>query len=435
MNRRKKFSLTDLGNAKRLDYRHGDHLRYCHSEKCWYRYSGKCWTADIDGQVMRDAVETVQSMEKDHPDHARKSKSAQRLREMINLAQDLEGVPVRPEDFDRNPYLLNVHNGTIELNSQKLLRHDPGLLLRQIAPVKFDPNALCPEWNQFLHDITNGDKELMDFLQRYIGYCISGDTREQKFGIFFGDGANGKSTCINTILRILGAYAQQAPSNTFTTKRSASNTNDLARMEGKRLVLVPETERNAALSEELIKQITGGEQVVSRYMYREFFEFAPQCKLVMVTNHRPVIKGCDEGIWRRVLLVPFTVTIPTEKQDLELGNKLMDEASGILNWMLEGYRKWRQEGLNPPKIVTEYTREYRSEMNWIGRFIDDCCVVTANASVKSSDLYKAYKKWTEYEEEFAVSHTEFSKRLQSAGYRKKRKSTGWFWIGLGLNEV
>jgi putative DNA primase/helicase len=259
-----------------------------------------------------------------------------------------------------------VENGTMDLKTGELREHRQEDMITKIARVTYDKSADCPIWKTFLMEIMNYNAELIRFIQTAADWTVTGDTSEQSMFILFGTGANGKSTFLNTIMNLLGDYAIAIPTETFMKKNGDQITNDIARLRGTRFVTTTEAEQGQRLSEPLIKQITGNDRMTARFLYGEFFNFVPAFKIFMATNHKPVIKGTDHGIWRRIKLIPFTTRIPEEKQDKRLEERLRGEASGILNWLLEGAKRWTMERLRTPQIITSATDEYRKEMNVIG---------------------------------------------------------------------
>ena len=277
-----------------------------------------------------------------------------------------------------------------------------------------------------------GTADLIAYLQRLVGYTLTGLTGEQMMAIPYGSGANGKSTLLETIAGLLGDYAQQTPSETLVATKNRGIPNDLARLRGARFVSAVETGEGNRLAESLVKQMTGGDRIAARFLYQEVFEFTPAFKLFLATNHKPVIRGTDAAIWRRIHLIPFDVTIPEAERDPNLKAKLAAEASGILNWALEGCRTWQREGLQPPTEVRAATAEYRGEMDVLAAFLEDQCVEQAGAKVQSSKLYAAYKTWCDENGEYAVSNKAFSLRLRERGVENMRKSSGMHWLGLGL---
>jgi putative DNA primase/helicase len=311
--------------------------------------------------------------------------------------------------------------------------HDKSDLITKVIPVTYDPNAECPKWLGFLDKIMDGNQELISFLQRTVGYALTGDTREQCFFILHGDGANGKSTFIKTIGALLGDYAQAASFETFLSKNQGNvANNDIARMQGKRFISAVEAEESRRLAENVIKQVTGGDVVAARFLYREYFEFVPQFKIFLTTNHKPKINCNDPAIWRRVKLIPFTVSIPEEKQILDLDEQLKDEFSGILNWAIEGCLDWQRNGLQTPEEVVNATKDYRNEMDTVNEFLEECCTLLPNVKVNPTALFDAYKKFCEKNGEIFLSMKKFGASLNKKGYEVTKTNSRTWRLGIGL---
>jgi putative DNA primase/helicase len=281
----------------------------------------------------------------------------------------------------------------------------------------------------------DGNAANITYLQRWAGYTLSGDTREAQFDIWWGGGANGKTTGAEIIARLLGDYAATTPSSTFTARGDDRIPNDVARLAGVRFVRVAETGQGRRLDEALVKQATGGDRVPARFLHREWFEFSPQFKVVLATNHKPSIRGTDQAIWRRIRLVPYTVTIPDEEQDKNLAAKLRDELSGILNWAIEGCLAWQRDGLDPSPDVIAATAAYRSEMDVVAAWIDERCVSAPIAETTAKALYDDYVHWAEVNNERPVSRVEFGTRLAEKGFEDSRGAKGVRkWRGIGLQH-
>jgi putative DNA primase/helicase len=400
------IQLTDTGNAKIFAKLHGQDVRFCWTSKEWLIWDGTRWVKDKTGEIQQRAKDAaihlwqsaikVQDMHRRNAlcKHALKSQYEGRIRAMITLAQSEPGVPVTEADLDCNAWLLNVQNGTLDLKTGTLRPHQRQDLLTRIIPVSYDPNAVCPTWDKFLADIAAGDHDLIHFLQKSVGYSLTGSVSEQVFFILYGAGANGKSTFINTILHLLESYAQQTPTETLLVKKHTNAIpNDVARLSGARFVAAVEAEHGRHLAEALVKQLTGGDTITARYLHKEFFQFNPTFKIFLSVNHIPVIKGSDHGIWRRIRLIPFNVTIPEDKRDPDLITKLEAEFAGILRWAVEGCRLWQNEGLKPPHSVNTAVEEYRLEMDTIGEFIEECCVVDPTAKTPFGALFTEYGDW------------------------------------------
>ena len=245
--------------------------------------------------------------------------------------------------------------------------------ITKLAPVNFEPDAACPRWLEFLSRIMDGNEQLIDFLQRAVGYALTGETSEQCLFIFYGSGANGKSTFLQTMSYVLGDYSMSTPTETLLVKRRGAIPNDVARLKGARFVIACEADAENRLAESLIKQMTGGDTISARFLHQEWFDFEPTHKVFFGTNHKPVIKGTDYAIWRRIRLVPFEITIPEGERDKNLPEKLKAEADGILAWAVQGCLVWQQQGLGVPEEVKAATDSYREEMDILGEFLKDRC--------------------------------------------------------------
>ena len=306
-------------------------------------------------------------------------------------------------------------------------------LITKLAPVEYIPSATCPRWLSFLDWIFAGNQRLIDFVQRAVGYSAIGITSEQCMFFLYGTGRNGKSTFLKVIQEIMGDYAQQADFTTFTTRKGEAVRNDLARMKGVRFISAIETGDDKRFEEVLIKQITGGDRITARFLYQEYFEYTPTYKIWIAGNHRPVIRGTDDAIWSRIRLIPFTVKIPLHEQDQNLVEKLLEEKSGILNWMIEGCQQWQLQGLNPPPEVNQAVENYRSEMDPIAAFLENACVVNLQSKVRSTQLYEAYTRWSTKNNEETISQKEFRTRMQEKGFVNKRGYGGfYYWYGIGI---
>ena len=399
--------LTDLGNAKRLVKACGNDIRYCFHTKKWYVWTTRRWAVDDKGTVTKKAKRVVQSIlaeaaEIQDPEvrkafirHERASESDSHIKAMVSLAQSEGDIAVRLSDFDRDAMLLNTVSCTIDLSTGKVGPHRRSDMATKMSPVAYDPHANCPTWERFLHQVTGGNKSLQDYLQRCVGYSLTGETKEHALFLLYGKGANGKSTFLEVVRHVLGDYAQTADFASFMVSKNQTVRNDIAKLNGARLVTATESESGKRMSEAVVKQLTGGDTVTARFLYSEHFEFVPQFKLWLGTNHKPKIVGADDGIWRRIRLIPFTVQIPKAHQDKDLPKKLKAEASGILNWALEGLRQWQKTGLAEPDTVTEATSEYRADQDVLQHFIDALCTTGAGKRARGSALYAAYKLWAE----------------------------------------
>ena len=441
------WPLTDLGNAERLVAQHGGDLIYCYLWNYWLIWNGIRWQRDHTGERYRWAKATVrhiyaeayQAADSDRRDdllaHAARSEAAPRLKALVELAEF--HLPVLPAAFDQQPLLLNVANGTVDLHTG--IFHEPQRedLLTQLAPVVYDPDATCPRWEAFLMRIMGDNVELVAFLQRAAGYALTGDTREEVIFILYGTGANGKSTFLEVLRALLGDYARQADFTTFLARRSDGVRNDVARLAGARFVTAVEAASGRRLDEALVKQLTGRDRVAARFLYQEYFEYAPEFKLFLATNHKPVIRGADEGTWRRIRLIPFAVTIPAAQQDRTLRATLKEELPGILNWAIQGCLTWQRDGLGEPEAVQQATAAYRTEMDILADFLEACCVPDPDAFITSRDLYEAYQAWCGENAVEPLTQSPLGTKLKERGFVSKpvghAKTRSWF--GLRLRTI
>jgi putative DNA primase/helicase len=366
---------------------------------------------------------------------ASSSLSESKLRAMISLCQSEPGIPVLPDELDASPDLLNVLNGTIDLRSGKLREHRREDLITRVAPVEYDPDANAPAWETFLERVLPGE-ELRAFVQRALGYSATGDTSEQCMFINHGGGANGKSTFQEAISAALGEYSMRTPTEMLLARRSDGVPNDVARLKGARFVSASETEEGRRLAESRIKDLTGQDTITARFMKAEWFDFAPTHKLWLSTNHKPEIRGTDAAIWRRIRLVPWTVSIPPADQDKKLPEKLRSELPGILTWVVRGCLQWRREGLQAPDEVRKATGAYRVEMDVLAGFLADCCEFGTDHWEYAKDLYESYKRWCDENGERPEPQRKFGGRLGERGFQRDRGGSrgAGIWRGVRLTE-
>jgi putative DNA primase/helicase len=387
--------------------------------------------------VQRRAKATVEGFLKMAVDsgdrkYAVAAQAARRIAGMVDLSKSESSISITQAQLDTDPWLLNVENGTLNLRMGTLREHKREDLITKLAPVTYHPEATCPTWEAFMKRIMAGDEERVRYIQKALGYAMTGDAREQCFFILHGTGANGKSTLMTVVANLAGGYSQHTPTETLLVKRTNTIPNDVARLHGARFVTAAEAECNRQFAEALIKQITGGDKMVARFLHGEFFEFTPAFKIFLAVNHRPDIQGTDHAIWRRVRLIPFDVTIPQDQQDKTLPAKLEAERAGILRWLVEGCAAWQQEGLAAPEAVVAATADYREEMDTVGAFIAECCVQDPEVETPSKRLHDRYLEWCNAHGETPMSVKVFSARLGEKGFTSKRTKKARGWKGLGL---
>jgi putative DNA primase/helicase len=437
---------TDLSNSLRLTHRYAGKIRYAFKLKKWIYWDSTRWCIDEDGQVSRYARATVMAIYEEittNPEsaegllkHAKQSQQASRLDAMERLARTEEGIPIAPEYLDADQWLLGTPQGVIDLRTGIVRDPKPEDLITKSTTACLDAGAQCVRWRQFLLEIMDGKVHMVQFLQRAIGYTLTGSTKEQCLFFLYGSGANGKSTLLNILGHVLGDYAIRSPAETLVTRRERGVPNDVARMHGSRLVITSEIEEGTYLAESLVKQLTGGDRLVARYLFAEFFEFVPAFKIWLAANHKPRIRGDDFAIWRRIRLIPFLAEFSPEKQDPELLGALLKEDAGILAWAVQGCLDWQTSGLQPPEEVMAATAAYRSEMDTFKQWLDERCEVDANPGsaleVKSSELYQDYTTWAKSNGLHPASVVRFASRLGDRGLNKLRKKGGIFYRGIRL---
>lgn len=449
----KVYDMTDTGNAQRLYDRFGHQLRYSYNRKKWYFWTGKQWILDEMGEVKKLADEICEDLKKEAWNtqdedlqeqafkFARKTASSSSKEAMVKECQHLRDIPAAPDDFDAYTDYLNVQNGIVNLRNGELMPHDSNFMMSKICGAEYHPDAAEPRlWIQFLRDVTNGDAELMRYIQKCIGYSISGSNREQCAYFLYGIGNNGKSTFLDTISDLLGSYASNTNPETIMMQGRGGNSNaasgDVARLKSARFVTSEEPPEGVRLNEGLLKQLTGGSKVTCRFLYGDEFEYIPEFKIWMATNHKPIIRGTDVGIWRRIKLIPFEVNIPGDKVDKNLKWKLRKEFPQILKWAVDGCLMWQAEGLDMPGAVEEATKEYKQEMDLIAGFVDQCITVDYlnGEQIMASDLFAVYSRWAKTNNEWEMSSKKFFMEVAKKLPEKGRSGKGIFYGKIRLTD-
>ena len=438
------MQFTDITNRDYFLKAYGQKIRFCIMWNKFLVWNGTCWEIDKKGHVEEDCVDFVHQMyrglrvitdrqlELDFEKHLIKSESFRRIQALVGLLKMSRSIKVSDDELDTDNFLFNVKGTTLDLRNGKGLTPDPKHLITKQSKFIYEKESKCPTWDMFLMQIFNNDYELIHFVQKAMGYSLSGDVSEQCLFILWGTGANGKSTFLNRLQNLFGDYACSTATETFM-KKTSEQSNDLARLKGIRLVTTSEAEQGKALSESLIKQITGEDEITARFLYGEFFSFKPTFKIFMATNHKPKIRGADNGIWRRIKMIPFTVTIPPEQRDKNLGDKLLAENSGILNWLIQGFAMWKKEGLvNEPEAIRSANEEYRMDMDSVGTFIADCLEIDASLKwrLHTKMLYETYVKWCTKNNERIMSQKWLGMRMQEKGFKRMATNGQRVWLGL-----
>ena len=443
----KLYSFDDMGNAERFVDLFGGEIRYCYTEKKWYYYNTQKWCVDVIGAAERMADRSIEAMaaelkvyaqtdadegtdmQKDFQKHMKTSRSNKSKKAMLSEVQ--HHVPILPAQMDKYRMALNTPSGVIDLRTGSLSEHDPEKYFTKITAVDISSAADCPRWLKFLNETFNEDKDLIRYIQKALGYSLTGSTAEQCAFFLYGTGKNGKSTFLDVVRDVFGDYAANIQPETIMVRNNSGSAinSDIARLKGARLVTSVEPNEGVRINEGLLKQLTGDDTVTARKLYSEEFEFKPEFKLWMATNHKPIIRGTDTGIWRRIHMIPFTVAVADDKIDKNLPYKLKAEMTAIFKWIVDGCMLWQQEGLKMPRAVLESVREYRREMDVISAFINDCC--NESGSVAAKTLYAAYSEWAESNNEYHMSNTKFGVEL-SKRFTKVHTMSGWHYTGLSL---
>ena len=441
---KKAYDMTDTGNAHRLFDRFGHVVRYSYNRKKWYYWDGKLWRLDDTGEIKKLGDVICEDIKKDgyqeQDEHtqvdllkwAAKTASSRGKEAMIKECQHLNGIPASPDDFDSYAEYLNCQNGIVNLRTGELLPHDSNFLMSKICYSEYDTEGKPPKlWLRFLNDVTNGDKALQKYIQKSIGYSLTGSNSEQCAYFLYGMGNNGKSTFLDTISDLLGSYSANAQPETIMMKKFGDGgaLSDIARLKSARFVTSEEPTEGVRLNEGLLKQLTGGSKITCRFLYADEFEYTPEFKIWIATNHKPVIRGTDIGIWRRIKLIPFEVNIPEERVDKNLKYKLRKEFPQILRWAVDGCRMWMTEGIEEPDCVKNAVKEYKQEMDLLAGFIEQCVEIdyTTKDKVAAKDLFRAYSKWANDNNEYEMSSKKFFTEIVKKLPEKGRDSKGIFY--------
>lgn len=441
-------SMTDLGRAERMVAQNRQTIRYNYAMKSWYIWDGKVWGQDKAGNIQQVAKKTIKSLYKtvlpniEDSDKKRKfmnellkAENQNSLRAMIESAENEKGMPIDITEFDSHKGVISVANGIIDLLTGKLIPHERKMYLTKMISFNYNPDATCQKWMDFLETTFPESEEMIKFVQRAFGYILSGYTSEQVFFIFYGHGSNGKGVMIDTITRVMEEFATTTQPDTIIRKRyERSSTNDLADLWGARFVSTSETDSYQELDEGRIKRITGQDPIKCRFLYKEWFEYIPEYKLVLITNHEPIIKAQDYSIWRRVLKIPFNNQIPKENWNLTLREELYEEREGILKWMVDGAVEWFENGLQIPEEVAKATEEYKDELDIIGDFLDACVTSERKLVETNQELYKCYKWWCEKTENRAFSNQAFARSVTERGYTNTKQNGVRVKVGMGIKE-
>jgi putative DNA primase/helicase len=425
---------SDLDTAQLFAADHGDRFRHVRDQRMWLAWDGTRWRRDATGEAQRAAKETAYALLgragaiKD-PDEAKaaakwalSARSEHRIRALLALAETELEIAITPDMLDADPWLLTCANGTLDLRTGKMREHEPEDLISLGTAVAYDPDARCARWERFLGEIFGADEDLIGFVHRLVGYMLTGDTRERVLVVLHGSGFNGKSTFLETVKVLLGDFAATASFDSFTrTRGDRGPRNDLARLHRARLVIASESGEGRRLDEAVVKQLTGRDTIAARFLYGEHFEFVPQFKLVLATNHRPRVDGADDAIWDRLRLVPVEQSF-RGREDKGLQEALAGELPGILAWAVRGCLQWGSEGLGTAAAVTHATEEYRRDEDVLGGFLAERC--KSDGETATTDLRRAYEEFCEDAGERPLGASALGRHLSRRGIHREQRTDG-----------
>lgn len=442
-------ALGDIRAGRTFARAMRDRLVYVRPAGCWLRWNGTVWEWCNKGEEMQAAkriadkvLDHVNGQFKADPERHRKAlawaaglQNIKRLEAMIELAKSEDGMTVgHMAELDTDPWLLGVKSGVVNLKSGTLLAPDPAMLITRQCNAEFHHGAECPRWLKFLGDVFEDDAETVQYIQRALGYSLTGTTTAEVLFICFGHGANGKSVFSNVVTAIMGSYAQAAPPSLLTIRQAgdAGPRNDIARLCGARYLGINETGQGDRLDEQVVKMLAGRETLSARFLHKEFFDFQPTAKPWLRTNHRPIVTGEDDGIWRRLHLIPFRRQFAEHERDPWLESKLLEERDGILAWMVAGCLEWQRVGLKPSATVRRESAGYRKESDLLGEFLEDKTLRGPDARVEQNKLYAAWRAWNEGNGTRAGAKASFSRKLNERGHGEQRSGSTRFYAGLSM---
>lgn len=432
-------TLNDIGLGRRLVHEAAGELLYVANRRVWSHWDGMRWVDDpsavwpqrlakrVADRLFDESRPVRAAMDRAGLTFILDTASRRRVDAAVAMARSEPDVEADSGEFDRDPYTLNVQNGILDLRTLELRPHDKAARLSQLANAAFDPTAKCPRWREFIDAVTCGDNDLAKFLQRSFGLALSADQSEQRLWMHWGEGSNGKGTALSVLASVLGTYGGPVPVEVLVSRRNDSDRElHAASLVGKRLAFAQEADDGVRLSEATVKALTGSDRITARRRYQDNFQVDPTWHLHLAVNDRPIIRGNDHGIWRRVMLVPWKHTFDgaAKRDRAEVEAELRAEASGILNWLVAGFADWKDQGLRPPAVVTGATADYRAASDSVRSWLADACVIDSAAMTGSTDLFENFSQWCKRAGFGAVSQTKFSKTLEDLGFAKSKPTSG-----------
>lgn len=449
------YNWSDVGNAERLISLHGKDIKFNVNSGKWYVWNGVNWELDNSFKVENlyrtvlrrfqnaipninisdDEIATKKQQEK-AKGFVLRNETDGKIKSVLNQAKTFKGINFM--ESDKDDYLFNTPNGTINLRDLSQKKHDRKDLITQCSNYSFNrENDKCPNWIAFLNRIFCGDQELISYVQKAVGYSLTGNMSEQCLFMLWGGGANGKSTFVKALEDIMGTYAATIKGETLMEKNGQDGARgDLARLTNKRVVIASELQEGQVFNEPLLKVLSAGETLPVRFMYQEEFMLKPKFKLWIMTNKKPKVKGNDHGIWRRWRMIPFKYKFTEKEKDPNFyEEKLKSELEGILLWAITGYQMWKEQGFEAPKEVMEAVEDYKMDMDQVARFIEDCCKVGEGYECTGSAMYDEYINWCIAEgENYKMTNHKLARDLKEKGFVNKRDMNGKKWIGIGVNS-
>jgi putative DNA primase/helicase len=438
------YPRTDAGNAELFAALYGEKVRFDHKQGRWLIWNDtrSRWVEDKQRKVRiltkkaaryrAKAALNIGDEEKRKQEFgwALQSEHRYRIDAALELAKSEAPISDDGERWDSNPWLFGVANGIADLRTGALRPATPQDRITKFSPVAFDANAKCPRWEQFLEDIFCADAVLKRYVQKAVGYSLTGCTSEQCLFACYGEGSNGKTTFLEITLYVQGDYGLDLSFNILEAKHYGSTPGEGVNLPGARFAKAVETREGKQLDEARIKAWTGGDTITVRPLYRNFFSFQPTHKLWLAFNHKPIIGDDSKAMWRRIRLIPFLCTFDPQHADKGMLEKLKAEASGILNWAITGCLAWQKEGLQTPKAVEQATSEYEAESDPLAPFFEDCCELDIACRVPKTDLRNAYQDWCRANKEKPVSRKAFAEKMKKRGFGEGSTGSARFWMGL-----